>query len=136
MFNLTPDLDSLLSAEFSTDAIVDHEGETIDVWLIDPGLGPAWYMTRQGRILVDGSYWDESPIRPATEDESIQILVAVSRKRSLPRLLTLLPSPPSNHICCNICKGERFVDHGTNPGITLVCHVCHGRGWTTQVGAQ
>lgn len=36
-----------------------------DAVVLDGGLGPALYLTRDGRVLVDGTGWDTSGIREA-----------------------------------------------------------------------
>jgi hypothetical protein len=38
-----------------------------DAFCLDPGLGPAFFLTSDGRVLVDGTGWDDTPIREATD---------------------------------------------------------------------
>lgn len=94
-----------------------------DAFLMDPGLGPASYITSDGRVLLDCSAWDDTGLREATEHEAIAALVVGARNTGLDALLALLPQRPTGIDPCTTCGGQRML------GGILLCHECHGRGW-------
>jgi hypothetical protein len=50
-----------------------------DTFCLDPGLGPAYFLTSNGRMLVDGTYWNETPVREASDDEALAAIVVGAR---------------------------------------------------------
>lgn len=69
-FSIAPLLLEQLRAMQALRGYTDDVIEENDVYLLDPGLGPAFYLTADGRVLVDMRDWDRGPIREATETES------------------------------------------------------------------
>jgi hypothetical protein len=53
-------------------AVRNHVEDDYDAYCLDGGLGPGWYMTSDGRVLRDGSGWDDEPLREATEAEAFR----------------------------------------------------------------
>jgi hypothetical protein len=104
-----------------------------DAFLLDPGLGPAGYLTFDGRVLVDGRDWDEGPIREATDDEACAYLVVGAKKMGVPEWLALVPSMPLGGIPCPQCSGDRWITMGREVGTDapgrMICWTCSGRGW-------
>jgi predicted transport protein len=98
-------------------------GET-EVFCLFPGLGPAYYLTVDGRVLVDAEDWDGSPIREATDGHAMSAIVAGARGTGVRELLDLLPSAPANARPCADCRGGRYEPSGS------VCSSCGGLGWT------
>ena len=117
----------------------DDVTATHDAFLLDPGMGPGAYLTVDGRVLIDGRYWDETELREATDDEAITAIVVGAQKTGITELLVLLPSRPDRSIICGTCAGSRWVRAGTDvltgePG-QIVCYVCRGRGWVAAAPA-
>jgi hypothetical protein len=112
-----------------------HDGveDQHDAFVLDPGMGPALYLTTDGRVLVDGSAWDDSPVREATDDEAVAALVVGAKKTGIAALIDLLPSPPTEARDCATCGGARWsrlpVDSTDGQPIVQVCSECSGRGW-------
>ena len=104
-----------------------------DAFCLDPGLGPAWFLTSDGRVLVDGTSWDGEPLREAADAEACQTIVAGARKLGMPALLTLLPARPQRARTCPHCNGERYssVLPGHAEAPRFLCQVCDGLGWVT-----
>jgi hypothetical protein len=103
-----------------------------DAFCLDPGLGPAWFLTADGRVLVDGTCWDGEPLREATDAEACQTIVVGARKLGMDRLLDLLPPRPQTSRTCARCNGERYASvlPGCAEAPCFVCQVCNGLGWT------
>ena len=123
--NLIAELESWRDRETEVESAV---GE--DAFLLDPGLGPSWYLTREGRVLRDGRLWDATGIREATDDEATAALVVGDKKTGIRSLLELVPSPPAGARTCARCSGSRYLALGAagwDQGI--VCVECSGRGW-------
>jgi hypothetical protein len=115
----------------------DELAEREDAFLLDRGLGPAIYLTADGRVLLDLTGWDDAadpPVREATDDEAISSLVVGSKKTGVTELLELLPPRPAHARSCSRCNGERWMELGTKAGTSepgrVVCWDCSGRGWT------
>jgi hypothetical protein len=121
----------------------DDVTEREDAFLLDPGLGLAFYLTSDGRVLVDCREWNEvawvgpdkagESIREATPDEAVSIIVAGAKKTGLTGLLGLIPTHPPAAATCHRCLEERWWPIGTNPesgrSKAIVCPICSGRGW-------
>ena len=111
----------------------DDVTEGYDAFLLDPGMGPGAYLTRDGRVLIDGRYWDETEVREATDDEAIVAIVVGADKSGITELLALLPQRPEQAITCARCAGSRWVRAGIEVGTgepgKIVCYECRGRGW-------
>jgi hypothetical protein len=108
---------------------VEHER---DAFCLDPGLGPAYFLTVGGRVLVDATCWDGTPIREASDAESLAAIVVGARKTGLAKLLDLLPRAPDGAPTCDRCGGDRYAPlvAGHPESATFVCPDCHGVGWT------
>jgi hypothetical protein len=103
-----------------------------NAFMLSPGMGYAYYLTADGRVLSDGSDWDGQPVREATDDEAIAAIVFAAKRSGTEDLLKLLPPKPESAVTCPGCHGTRwgaaFTDHLGRPG-QLVCPICSGRGW-------
>ena len=51
-----------------------------DAVVLDGGLGPVFYLTRDRRVLVDESEWSDSGIREASRTEATAALIIGARK--------------------------------------------------------
>jgi hypothetical protein len=114
-------------------ALRAHEVEEPNVWL-HTDLGPSFFLTRSGRVLVTDAFEADAPPREATIDEASAALVLGSRNLAAPQLLELLPQKPTDALQCTRCDGTRW---WTLPGrdvkgneVTIICPMCCGRGWT------
>ena len=98
------------------------------------GFGHPIYLTRDGRVLIDTCWPEETPeVRVANEDEAIAGFVIGAQRFGLPELLDLLPPPPPGSSRCALCTGTRwlrFIDAIGDPA-EVVCPDCGGRGWTS-----
>lgn len=99
-----------------------------DAFLLDPGLGPAVYLTADGRILIDERAWSDGPLREATEDEAIVALVVGAHKTGIEGLIDLIPPPPEGSQACSRCDSHRWLAAETD-AFALVCPDCRGTGW-------
>lgn len=112
-----------------TDEVIEKE----DAFLLDPGLGPAWYLTSDGRVLVDLREWDGRPMREATPDEAVSALVVGAKKTGVGELLNLLPAPPADAQTCQLCQGRHYVTLPEGAEAARhkkwLCPKCSGRGW-------
>jgi hypothetical protein len=130
---LSPDLLQMLRSKRASlptdDLLIKY-----DAFMLDPGLGPTFILAADGRVLVDGSCWDGSPVREASDEEAIQAIVVGAKKSGIPQLLTLLPTRPSDAQECARCCGKRFAPivehHPPDARVpTIVCPACSGLGW-------
>jgi hypothetical protein len=103
-----------------------------DAFCLDPGLGPAWFLTSDGRVLVDGTCWDGEPLREATDAEACQTIVVGARKLGMAGLIALLPARPQMSRTCGRCDGERYASvlPGCAEAPRFICQECNGLGWT------
>jgi hypothetical protein len=117
--------------------LVEH-----DAFMLDPGLGPALILTADGRVLIDGTCWDNTPIREATDGEASEAIVIGARKTGIAALLELLPPRPAGAKDCPRCLGARFAKpfvQGASAAQleelpSFICSVCHGLGWEFDLG--
>jgi len=110
----------------------DEVEERHDAFCLDPGLGPAWYLTSDGRVLRDGTNWDDEPLREAVDAEACQTIVVGAAKTKIIGLLDLLPVRPNASPTCARCHGHRYasVASGHPESPRFVCSDCNGLGWT------
>jgi hypothetical protein len=101
------------------------------VWL-HTDMGPSFYLTRSGRILVTDAFKPEAAPRDATEHESSAALVLGARNLAAPQLLDLLPARPSSAGDCSRCQGTRWWSFSDVNSVEAksICPDCSGRGWT------
>jgi len=126
-FTVSPSLRAMLEAR-RRDGGDEVERES-DAFLLDPGLGPASYLTGDGRVLIDGRDWDGDAIREATDDEATTAIVVGAKKTGVAELLALLPPRPSGAVPCATCSGGRWAKVHPSADLTIVCPTCGGRGW-------
>lgn len=112
-----------------------REGEFDEeaVWL-HTDLGPSYYLTRSGRILINEGFDAEPAPREGTEQDFIAALVLGAKNLSEPRLIELLPARPEGATTCGLCQGSRWVtipkDQLNPEDVEFLCRQCQGRGWT------
>jgi hypothetical protein len=108
------------------------DGITEDAVWLHTDMGPSYYLTRSGRVLVTDAFEPAIGPRDATEHEVSAALVVGARNLSAPQLLELLPSRPAGSTECTRCRGDRWWSirdvNGTEAKI--ICPDCSGRGWT------
>jgi hypothetical protein len=93
------------------------------------GLGPAFYLGLDGRVIRWGFLWDDEPPRETTDLREIaSALVIGARSWDIPELLDLLPTPPANAATCPQCAGDHWVSIPTSLE-WIVCPICNGLGW-------
>lgn len=101
-----------------------------NAFLLDPGLGPATYLSYDGRILWEEDLWD---VR-GTRAEAFAAIVVGARKTGVFALRGLLPPRDAEAFACEPCKGTgifragRLRDVRGEP-VRVVCFACGGLGW-------
>jgi hypothetical protein len=131
-WELSPSLIAQLEAAAArrnhTNEIIEQE----NAFLLDPGMGPAMYLTRDGRVLIDSRGWDDSGIHEADEGEAVAAFVVGARKTGVTALLELLPDRPSDALDCETCNGRRSVSLGADISTgrrgEILCFACGGHG--------
>lgn len=99
-----------------------------NAFLLDPGFGPATYLTADGRILWDDDAWGVQ----ATRGEVYAALRVGARKTGIAALLTLLPARPEDADACarydgtGRWSGLRSV---SGEAVSLCCPDCGSLGW-------
>ncbi len=106
---------------------LDEIEREYDAVILDGGLGTALYLTRDGRVIVDGTGWDELGVREATREEAFTALVVGARKTGESGLLALLPPRPANALDCRDCGATGWRELGEER--RFVCATCGGVGW-------
>jgi hypothetical protein len=130
-FEVSPELAQKLRGASANQPPDDVELK-LDAFLLDPGLGPATYLTRDGRIVWDSAgLW--GPIEPSLHEAYLAIVVGAS-KTGLTELLELLPRRTSDAINCRECRGTGWFEHELmrdteGQPFRPVCHACSGLGW-------
>jgi hypothetical protein len=104
------------------------------------GLGPAQFLTFDGRVVVDNFDWDETGAYEVTDPKEAWSAVVVGAKVwNVPELLRLLPIRPPNAIDCVQCKGTGWVswiDAKGKEGRVVCWDRCGGLGWERETGTQ
>ena len=112
-------------------AIDPHEIGATAVWL-HTDMGPSYFLTRDGRILVTDAFEPSAGARSATDDECVMALVLGARNLSAPELLFLLPQQPASASTCLECSGTRWsrlpIKATDGSDVVVICLVCSGRG--------
>ena len=101
-------------------------------FLLDPGMGPAAYLDRSGRILWDPGRWEVA----GTRAEAFAALVAGARKTGIAALRSLLPRRDAASTDCSACGGTGLLPAGRLRGVhgeasRTRCAPCAGLGWTS-----
>src|SRR5436190_641542 len=130
-FSISPELLKKLN-----DRTASREKDALEItenaFLLFPGMGPALYLTSDGRILRDGREWDESSsIEEGTDDDAVAALVIGADNLDLPDLIRLLPQPSVGASPCTGCGGSRwfaFKDY-FGKAARVICSECRGRGY-------
>ena len=132
LFELTPELVAALR-EVRDARGGDDITESHDAFMLDPGLGPATYLSSDGRIIWDDDMWGVV----GTRGEALSAIPAGARKTGLAGLRDLLPSRPATGTDCPDCSATGWFDaHGELRDVhgrpfSFVCPKCAGLGWTS-----
>ncbi len=107
----------------------DEVTRAFDAFLVDPGMGPATYLSTSGRVLWDDDMWG---IRGTLGDALTSIAVA-ARKTGVRALLGLAPPRPEGAADCVRCRATRGVSSPRGDGAVhhFVCFACGGLGWVS-----
>lgn len=103
-----------------------------DAFLIEESMGPMFFLTAEGRVLVDGRAWDGEGLREATDSEAIGTLTLAAKSTNVDALLDLIPKAPNNATECPVCGGTRWAEPVPGFRHKMVCVLCVGRGWVTK----
>lgn len=115
------------------DGYFDDLMQREDAFLLDPGMGPVVYLTAEGRVIMNVSFWEEGEaIREATDEEAISYLVIGALKSGVMGLLDLIPPQPADGMLCSECQGRRWHDLPPAPSHPpwWLCQTCWGKGFT------
>lgn len=110
----------------------DHLMKAYDAFMLDPGLGPAIYLSSDGRIIWDDDGWGVV----GTRAEGLAAIRAGAKKTGLQGLLGVFPSRTAASVDCPECDATgRFDAHGqlvdvNGQRVSVVCTACAGLGWT------
>jgi hypothetical protein len=133
-FDLPDDLVRELAAFRASRAHVDQLEVEHDAFLLDPGLGPATYLTRDGRVLWDDDGWGVK----ATRGYAYVAIMAGVDKTGIGLLRDLLPKRVADAEDCLKCDTTgRFTAHGQLVDVhgkpfLVVCTACWGLGWISR----
>jgi len=131
LFELTPHLLSVLRERRDL-GDRDEIMEAHDAFLLDPGLGPAVYLSSDGRILWDDDGWGVV----GTRADALAAILVGAKKTGILDLHRLLPARPATAVDCAECSASGwFVEHGQlkdsyDRVFSIVCATCAGLGWT------
>src|SRR5262245_14100996 len=107
--------------------------EAEDVVHLYYGLGPAMFLTFDGRVLVDRWDWDDRGAYEVTDPKEAWVAVVLGADDfDVPDLLRLLPPRRPDAIDCPVCGGAGWVFATTQDGreAGIVCwERCGGLGW-------
>jgi hypothetical protein len=130
--DMIPTLRSLRARQKDWRELIDSE----DVVHLYYGLGPALFLTFDGRILVDCWDWDDSGAYEVSDPkEAWSAVVIGANVFDFPDLLKLLPVRPPTAVDCPTCGGMGWWFWPTSDGRrgSFVCReVCGGLGWVRQ----
>lgn len=111
----------------------DDITEKYEAFLLDPGLGPPTYLTREGRVVWDDDSWDVA----GTRAEAFAAIAAGVRKTGIRKLLELLPERDAAAVDCDDCRGsgrhdaDGKLEDVQGDTFSIVCPKCAGLGWTS-----
>src|ERR1051325_3900959 len=126
--NLIPKLRELQSEQDYPDDVLRLE----DAVVLTLGLGPAMYLTFDGRVIVHAYMEDEPPRESSDPKEAYTAIVVGADTRGAPELLSLLPPRPSDAIDCAACRGSGWIKMGRDiygEPAKISCWECGGLGW-------
>jgi hypothetical protein len=127
--DLVPTLRALRARQRDWRPLIDAE----DVVHLYYGLGPAQFLTFDGRVLVDNYDWDGSGAYEVSEPKEAWSAVVVGADVfGCPELLRLLPRRPATASDCPACRGAgwHFLPCADGRQGKVVCwDVCGGLGW-------
>ncbi len=129
--HLIPKLRELQSKQNYPDDVLKSE----DAVVMTSGLGPAMYLTFDGRIIIHPYMDDESPREASDPKEAYSAIVVGAKTRGIPELLFLLPPRPNDAMDCSACQSSGWMVFGKDMDgkpIEIVCWECGGIGWATR----
>lgn len=102
-----------------------HEPITrqFDAFMLDPGLGPATFLSSDGRVLWDDDGWG---VKGPRADAFASILAGV-QKTGLSELRELLPHRAADASDCSRCTGLGRIKISLQ--VSPICMTCGGLGW-------
>lgn len=109
--------------------------EVIHLYL---GLGPARFLTFDGRVLVDNYDWDGTGAYEVSEPKKACVAVVhAAASLGFPDLLRVLPERPAHAVDCPRCGGSGWLCRSANGRSGVVCEEhCGGLGWLPGANAE
>lgn len=125
--DLLPKLETLRTRQRKWRDVIDAEN-VVHLYL---GLGPAWFLTLDGRILVDNYEWDGTGAYEVTDPKEACLCVVIGAMiLDCPELLRILPERPADAIDCPKCGGSGWLIRSPDGRRGVACgEVCGGLGW-------
>jgi hypothetical protein len=126
--NLIPKLRELQSKQNYSDEVLKSE----DAVVMTLGLGPAMYLTFDGRVIMHTYIDDEPPGEVSDPKIAYSAIVIGAKMRESQELLSILPAPPNDALDCSACTGSGwtyFMNDIDGKPIGLICVECGGIGW-------
>src|SRR5262245_33210624 len=104
--DMIPKLRSLRARQQDWRELIDAE----DVVHLYYGLGPAQFLTLDGRVLVDNYDWDGTGAYEVSDPKTACIAVVYTARRfDFPELLRILPQRPPAAFDCPRCGGSGWL---------------------------
>jgi hypothetical protein len=132
-FELSPEIIEALESWKTARGYIDSTEQEHRAYLLDPGLGPATYLTAEGRILWIDDGWGVEATRAF-----VYAAVRVGAKKTkVSQLLSLLPQAPTDASPCGECDGTgQYSAHGNLKSVSgdiifLACMHCGTLGWVS-----
>ena len=126
---LIAELRRLQSTQSYPDEVLQSEGAVV----LSLGLGPAMYLTFDGRIIVHPYMENLPPYEVSDSKEAYCAIVVGAKNRKASWLLSLLPSRPRSGLDCAQCETNGWMNFGIKnvdgEPIKIVCVDCGGTGW-------
>ena len=134
LFNVSDELVRKLEEAGAGDRIQDPVKGPLDVFLLDPGLGPATFLTRDGCVVWEDD-WGVAPIMT----QAYAAIIVGAKKTGVRELLDLLPVRSDACEDCGECRGSGWLELGAGATETsglpfrIVCTKCGGLGFRRDV---
>jgi hypothetical protein len=126
--SLLPTLERLQKESAYKDEVLESQ----DAIVMTLGLGPAMYLTLDGRVIIHEYMDGARPREASSKQEAFAAIVIGAKARKEPELLSILPTKTEDARDCNGCEGrgwKRFGGATEGEPVEVICWECGGVGW-------
>jgi hypothetical protein len=119
--------------QLQKESCLDEAMQSEDAIVMMSGLGPALYLTMEGRVIIHHYMDDDLPREASDKKEAYSAIVIGAKLSKAPELLSLLPARTVGAKDCTGCGGSGWKAVGESTQgemITIVCWDCGGLGWS------